>query len=382
MSERPAFAYCWPICLVLLLANIAVQVLASAGLVGGPAPLSVVFSLRFPFLVLPVVLGVFAIGWQRIPLSRLVAGSLVLPLAFPLLFFALHVTTVLCPVLLDRRLADSDVAAGLGTFRWLCTAIVAVPGVSELSRWIYDSLPLVVAMPAAVEAVHGEAADCGLLPNFLLAACLGFLFYFAVPAIGPRYFFGAEHIQPIALGHLAAGYQEPPNAFPSLHFTWACLAFLSTRRCAIGVRAGSAVVVIGTILATVGFGFHYATDLVAALPLVLVVRAISGAGSPEWAPKRLIAAATGLALLAFWVALLRGQVDLQSHDVAMRLAMLATVITSIALERWIAVGEGAYLRRNPVSSPLTGALSIGRELCVKEARRWTQVRRRSGPSTG
>src|SRR5271154_5375975 len=62
---------------------------------------------------------------------------------------------------------------------------------------------------------------------------------------------------------------------------------------------------IGTVFATLGIGEHYFVDLVAAFPFALMIFAACALNVPIRNPRRMVALAAGLAMMAGWVVLLR-----------------------------------------------------------------------------
>src|SRR5258708_9773358 len=96
---------------------------------------------------------------------------------------------------------------------------------------------------------------------FLVGGCL----YGVVPAMGPRYAFGAlfpmENPNVAPVPELLEGY---PNAMPSLHVATALLLVLFTGRNRL-LLPGAVLFLAGTVAATIAFG-HYVIRLVVAVP--------------------------------------------------------------------------------------------------------------------
>ena len=87
----------------------------------------------------------------------------------------------------------------------------------------------------------------------------------------------------------------PRNAIPSLHMTWPLLLFFSCRRRI--QKIGASVLVLLTILATLGIGQHYLVDLVVAVPFALAIHA---AFERDWS-----IAGIGIGLTMVWLLTLR-----------------------------------------------------------------------------
>jgi hypothetical protein len=91
----------------------------------------------------------------------------------------------------------------------------------------------------------------------------GPLLYAVLPACGPAYAFGAQWLHPPAVQPVLVRLGAFPNAFPSLHIATALIFVLY----APGKlwRGISLAFLVGTCLATLSTGEHYAIDLVAGL---------------------------------------------------------------------------------------------------------------------
>lgn len=84
-----------------------------------------------------------------------------------------------------------------------------------------------------------------------------------------------------------------------MHLACALLIFWCCAALPRWVRAASAVYLALTVLATLGFGEHYAVDLVVAVPYALALAALCGRRR-DWGM-----AAVGIALTLAWMAALR-----------------------------------------------------------------------------
>ena len=109
------------------------------------------------------------------------------------------------------------------------------------------------------------------------AYLVNYVCYVFVPAIGPFVAFADRYAHPLEglwattfIRETIAANQVVPDCFPSGHTALSWITALVALRCAprYGRWALGAAVLI--TLATVGLRYHYAVDLVAAIPLVLV----------------------------------------------------------------------------------------------------------------
>ena len=122
----------------------------------------------------------------------------------------------------------------------------------------YQFLPFAVMLAWVIEQ------DRQLRRAVLMGGCLCFVFYFALPAVGPFHF---DWLKGSPLPN------SPGNCMPSMHFTWALLIALNARgklqRAILSCYAGLIA------LATVGLGEHYVIDLIAAVPFTFGVQAMA-----------------------------------------------------------------------------------------------------------
>jgi hypothetical protein len=121
---------------------------------------------------------------------------------------------------------------------------------------------------------------------------------------------------------------------PSLHTIIVLLAWWHSRSLPSWCRVLAGVWLIGTLLATLGFGFHYLVDLVVAVPYALAIQAFCVPCLAWRAPIRLAALALGAGLVAGWLVVLRFHLDWLMPTPALPIsAAILTVAASFAVER-------------------------------------------------
>ncbi len=157
------------------------------------------------------------------------------------------------------------------------------------SRWIFlpaylcylaIGFPLALCFGGQLARLREKAAP--LMLPYLLAAPVGLFLFNWIPAIGPRRLFPQlfpYHPFPTAYSrHLVVGpilaTGAPPNSIPSLHLTWALLAWWTSRGLHWSIRAVLLFFLLMTALATMGTGEHYLVDLVVALPFSVFLEAL------------------------------------------------------------------------------------------------------------
>jgi hypothetical protein len=270
-------------------------------------------------------------------LAVLLPACLVLG-SIPLIFFFLMLTIRLRPHTYDAIAYAADGTLGVQLSFVVGRLFAAVPPLATISLVVYCTLP-VAFMVLLVLHVRGQGPPVyDLLPSFLCVAVCGFLTYLIFPITGPLFVLGDSfpHSPPSSEVVLAGALTVPAvprNCMPSLHTAWALLLWWHSRALSRQFRIAAGLWLGFTILATLGFGAHYAFDVVVAFPSTLACRAAC-----VKTPRRYSTVAWGVLLTASWLLLLRHGLWLLSESWILTAgASLATVIFSLARER--ALGE-------------------------------------------
>jgi hypothetical protein len=279
--------------------------------------------------------------WRRARLLPVLLACLAMPVSAIVMLAAVNFATPRLPAVFD------PVAIGLdGSLGFQPVSLVA--GLFETCRTLkaicfaaYMYLTATVAVSAGLEMRSGRMQGIGVVPTFLFAGCLAYALYFVMPVVGPFPYLGGDFAALLGAGGVPVSHMDystiPRNCVPSMHTSWAVLAFLATRQRHFAVRCASFLFMVLTLLATIGFGHHYLVDLVVAAPFVLLVRALCAVRLP-WAGERLAGAAAGTMMLAAWCLVVRGWLPAAMLPMVPA-AMLASVIVSITMEMRIARGE-------------------------------------------
>jgi hypothetical protein len=179
-----------------------------------------------------------------------------------------------------------------------------------LLAYVGLSVPIAVVYAGQVRRTGVKAVQCFLA--FIVTGPMGFLFYNAVPAIGPAHLLQKNFpwhplaidqaqrllLQPIPL-------EGPRNAIPSLHMAWVLLAWWYSRGLSVAERAIALFFLVFVALATLGTGEHYFIDLVVAVPFALFMKSLLAYDLPILDNSRLRAVAFGLLSTCAWLAALR-----------------------------------------------------------------------------
>ncbi|MEU2964401.1 phosphatase PAP2 family protein [Streptomyces ardesiacus] len=243
--------------------------------------------------------GVVAVTWrtgpERILLLKGVGLGLLLVAGRKTGDAWLLITSKTRPDVLDPYVATADHA--LGNPSWLVGRAVEATGpVGEhLLDWVYVQLA-VAAVVVALYQLRKVAAERRfprhhLVRTFLLIGLLGPGIYMIFPVVGPVFAYGTgafgtggeewaiANLWPHTLPPVSAPQPftydgvTPRNCMPSLHTAWATVIFIHSRTGPRLLRWAGTFWLVATLTATLGFGYHYAIDLVAGVVFAVTVEA-------------------------------------------------------------------------------------------------------------
>lgn len=191
-----------------------------------------------------------------------------------------------------------------------------------------------------------------------IVGIFGFCLYYLMPAVAPFYFFGGQfpdHLPPsqiLPLHLVLSPIASFRNTMPSLHTASALLIYLALGNSPAWQRVAGAFLVLFTMFSVLALGEHYAVDLIAAFPLVLLGRGISAIALPFGTPSRRNAIMMGGMLIGLWVLTVRcASVSLEMPGLIRLLACLS-LAAPILLERELAKTERfSPLADGPAYSP-------------------------------
>ncbi len=243
----------------------------------------------------------------------------------PLTVMALKASSQAYPLKYDYVLQALDQALGLTAFQiarlfteWDRRALLAV----------YELLTAAMIAWFGIHLVIRDGEPRKLFYSYLITFTVGGFLYGVVPAMGPRYAFGAA----FPMGHpnvapVLARLDGYPNAMPSLHVATALLLvlFSGRKRWLLSIAV---LFLAGTVAATLALE-HYVVDLVVAVPFACF--------AAEMAHARVIRATKYLGLVFLWLGLIRfASAELLQHPWALRFLAVFTVslgVRSVAV-RW------------------------------------------------
>jgi hypothetical protein len=166
----------------------------------------------------------------------------------------------------------------------------AGPLLSGVLHWVYIELPVAAMVVALYQLRDVRTAGWPrhfLVRTFLLLGLIGPVIYILFPLVGPEFAFGAAgggyavgdywpHVlPPIDLSAAAIPFDGSTarNCMPSMHTAWALAVFIHSRGGPRWMRWAGTIWLVGTVTATLGFGYHYGVDLIAGAVLCLTVEA-------------------------------------------------------------------------------------------------------------
>lgn len=225
--------------------------------------------------------------WPRVRPLRWVADFWLLPVAGLGHELLNPLVDALTPVLRDAQLARIE--------ERLFGVQASVVLSNAVPPWLMDVLMVcyyghfvwAVALGATLYLHRRIAAFDEFLLALGLFFAMGYAAYIAVPAIGPRLFLANAFpgpLQGVVVTPVLDSMMRTPafirDCFPSGHTGVTLLVLFYAFRFARRVFWTMLVPGLGLIVATVAGRFHYATDLVAVLPVVLLAAAAAHALSP------------------------------------------------------------------------------------------------------
>ncbi|MEU0251203.1 phosphatase PAP2 family protein [Streptomyces sp. NPDC006184] len=202
----------------------------------------------------------------------------------------LLITSKTRPTVLDQYVATADHA--LGNPSWVAGRIVRATG--PIGDHVLDYVYIQLAVAAVVVALYqlrNVAAERRfprhhLVRTFLVIGLLGPGIYMLFPVVGPIFAYGADgghwavadqwpHTPPVMATPHDMPFDEitPRNCMPSLHTAWATAIFIHSRKGPRLLRFAGTFWLIATLGATLGFGYHYGTDIIAGVVFTLTIEA-------------------------------------------------------------------------------------------------------------
>lgn len=254
-------------------------------------------------------------GPQRTITMRGIGFAILLILATKVGDTWLRITARVRPTVWDEYALLADHA--LAQPSWLLGRVVEAAGpiLSGVLRWVYIELPAAALVVAAYQlrnvAKYGWPHHF-LFRTFLVLGLIGPVIYILFPLVGPVFAFGASgdgfqvgdywpHILPPISplpGPIPFDELIARNCMPSMHTAWALAVFIHSRDAPRLLRWGGTFWLVGTLAATLGFGYHYGVDLIAGAVLCMTVESALREPARGGVRSRIWLVATGSSFLA------------------------------------------------------------------------------------
>ncbi len=248
----------------------------------------------------------------------------------------------------DLYLYKFDGRLGVQASFWCGQLLQRLPGLKEFESLVYDALGVMPAVVFAVGLRLKRRLPFNPLAAFVWAGLAAYCLYQICPGTAPfAVFQGAYPANPPPSMSLPLHRIEVPgswrNAMPSMHVTWALLAFACSIALPLWTRWLTGIFVALTCLATLGLGQHYLIDLIVACPFAAAVSAAC-MSVPARVRERSQAFIIGSLATLAWLLLLRlGWMTVAPPAVAW-LAVVATLAGSATLQTRLLI---AYQRLVP-----------------------------------
>lgn len=282
--------------------------------------------------------AIWAEGQRRSALQAGLAGACLLLLLY---FFSgpfLLRTTRNHAEVLDLYLYSFDASLHV-QFSFVLGALLRKwPLLNSVAGAFYIGLPvsLTIAFAGLIASRIGRGLEA--IFSFCLGGPLAILCYGLFPAIGPRALFQASFpFHPFQTQQVARLIVEPlaihslVNAMPSLHMTWALLAWWYSRGLSKFARALTAAFLLFTVVSTMGMGEHYFVDLVVAFPFALFLESVCSFSVGLVSKQRLSGVFLGGLGTAGWFLLLRFGTHLFWTSVVVPWMLVAGTICAVLL---------------------------------------------------
>jgi len=221
----------------------------------------------------------------------------------------LDITARVRPRVLDEYVELADRA--LGSPSWVMGQVFAVLGSPGHYAFlaVYSMLPVASVFVAVVQLRRGWLRHNVIL-TFIAIGVVGPLIYLLYPVVGPAYAFGTSGGSFAMFGdwpRQLPGFSAaralpfddftPRNCMPSLHTAWAVILFVHTRPMGRWMRRLGTIWLLGTLAATLGFGYHYGVDLVVGAVFALTIEAAMRSRVCGWGRERRQLVAFGAAVV-------------------------------------------------------------------------------------
>jgi len=311
-------------------------------------------------LITIAVRALHATGIRQAQAKEMLAITLLVQLFGALASTYLYLTSALHPKTFDAPAFRLDATLGFQPSEILALVANRWPVFENLLAVSYSAILVAFVALLALEATAGKKFPGSMMRIYVACGAAAFALYHLCPISGPRFllegFFPHAVPTPEAISlDSTLVRQTARNGMPSMHFASSLLLWMNAGYVGRWARAGFAVLVGLTVLATLGLGEHYLVDLVAGVPAAVALQALCTRVLPWQAPERRNAVLWGAALTGFWIVAVRFGVEAFLAVPGLTwVAMLGTLAACVALYRPLARASRAALELTeaPAQEPL------------------------------
>jgi spermidine synthase len=301
--------------------------------------------------------ALYATGIRQAQGKEMLAISFLLQLFSATVGTYLHLTSALHPLTYDSLAFRIENTLGFQPSQILALWADSRPPLRQVMIDSYNGILLGFFALFGLEATSGKRLPVSTLRLYVFAGIAASLLYHLCPITGPRFLFEGyfPHALPPADTVLLDSTIVRPtarNGMPSMHFASSLLLWMNAGYVGRWARAGFAVLVGLTVLATLGLGEHYLVDLAAGVPAAVALQALCTRVLPWQARERRNAVLWGAALVAFWMIAVRFGVEVfLALPGLLWVAMLGTLAACVALYRPLARASRAALALPQAPAP-------------------------------
>jgi hypothetical protein len=209
----------------------------------------------------------------------------------------------------DHFLYAFDGSFGFQPSFWAGRMVSVTPWISELTKALYDALPLFLVAAYLIEERRSAGMGRRAFFLMLLVGLCGAACFFLFPAVGAYWIFAKSFplhppaVSAVSLAPTMIAAAVPRNCMPSLHTSWALVALWAAGRCSLPWRMAMRGLLMVMLLQTLVY--HYLADMIVAVPFTLALYAITQTAVPWPARQRRGAFGFGLLSVVIWLVGLR-----------------------------------------------------------------------------
>ena len=211
------------------------------------------------------------------------------------------------PQVMDARVYILEGVFGFFPAQEVARFLALHPNVFFLTSAVYSRLPFFIFLGVYMNMRYPDRCYPNVLVAFVGGGLIAFPLYFLLPMIGIEYFAGIppwplQELPNITdFGDVPRPKSFPRTCLPSLHTTWVLVFYFALARMSTIWRAFAALVVVLTLIATVGPTVgHYSLDIFVSVPYAVAVLAMATKETEKNRKVRRISLIFGFGSILTW----------------------------------------------------------------------------------